>query len=561
MQIPRLRVPGSPTASPASAPTVSTSPAPEPDNTAPARVGLRVPAAMPAIAPRPPIVAPRPAAPPSYVVAAPSLGRDDLDRIAGANVRSARDGVLGGAAVSVASKRSRDAVAIGTRVVGAMRSQARAALARDADGADADAIAALWGDLVAGLADMGLHPTIYCGRSGRLVHHITAAHMADYLGAVARIGDNRAGDAALGAVQDALLVQIGNTILPQHLTTSADRLAFEREFLPVDFLIRGLGKLFPAPRDNLGRAIHCQRLGALRLQASALPPAVVHYLCEVLTLHLAHVDCATLPKGQRIDALFPGGDWSRALFSVSAAGHLSGRMVQHIFGLLAARDNKPLDRLSRFDLLHLRTAHRGHPEYGGIYRRTRAQYSNLARAALVSGGMSRASLDLLDAADALQGMGGLDFGMSDLLDLQAAAAMAGHSVGVHLQTQAELARAQQVRAASIQAAQSARFGLGDDNAGGGGADDDNALASLDLSALLAADYLPDDFLTFDDERDLLRSGILTADEFLDAQEDVDEDEDEGEDAMSNVVSLDDLDNLQAELIASAIAAASPVKFR
>lgn len=560
--IPRLRLPG---ATPAA---LATAREPVPDNIVPARAGavsgglprLVVPAAPPVS--KAPITAPTSQAKPrSYIVQAPAIdrsGRDDLDRIAGQSVGIARDALTGGG-VGLHTKRARDAVKIGTRVVGAMRAVARDAVARDAvAGADPDAIAALWADLVAGLADMGLEPAIYCGRSGRLVQRLDVTTLYDYLQAVARLGDTRAGDAALGAVQTGLLAQIGNTVLPQYLTISADRLAFERELLPADFLVRALGKLFPAPTDNLGRAIHAQRLGGLRLQASALPPAVLHYLCEVVTLHAAHIDCATLPKALRLENLYPGADWSRALASVASAGHLAGRMVQHIFGLLAARKNKPIERLSRYDLLNLRTTYRGHPEYGGVYRRTRQQYSNLARVALMRAGMAQRDLDLADAAsEVFASLGQLDFGMADLLDLQAAAAMSGHSVGVHLQTQADLMRAQAARAQSVQAARAVVLGLGDDPST---PDDlDGALSSLDLSGLLASDYLPDDFIALDDDRDLVRQGIITADDLFDAQEALLADQDD-EPAEPAPLSYADSDAMQAELIAAAIAAAGPVRW-
>ena len=560
--IPRLRLPGA-----APAPLVS-APAHVPDNIAPARAGVVAGGlprlVVPDVAPAPKPAAPAaPARPQSYIVQAPAIdraGRDDLDKIAGQSVGIARDALTGGG-VGLHTKRARDAVQIGTRVVGAMRSAARDAVARDISaGVDPDAIAALWADLVAGLADMGLDPAIYCGRSGRLVQRLDVVALYDYLQAVARLGDTRAGDAALGAVQTGLLAQIGNTVLPQYLTISAERLAFERELLPADFLIRALGKLFPAPSDTLGRAIHAQRLGGLRLQAAALPPAVLHYLCEVVTLHAAHIDCATLPKALRLENLYPGADWSRALASVASAGHLAGRMVQHIFGLLAARDNKPIERLSRYDLLNLRTTYRGHPEYGGVYRRTRQQYSNLARVALMQAGMAQRDLDLADAAsEAFAGVGQLDFGMADLLDLQAAAAMSGRAVGVHLQTQTDLMRAQAARAQSVQAARAAVLGLGDDPST---PDDlDGALSSLDLSGLLASDYLPDDFIALDDDRDLVRQGIITADDLFEAQEallaEQDDDDENGEPAP---LSFADSDALQAELIAAAIAAAGPVRW-
>ena len=563
--IPRLSIPGQP--APLSAR------APDPNNSARAGavatplprllVPVSKPAPVPPVSPSlPPVSAP--AKPQSYIVRAPALpdrsGRDDLDRIAGQSVGIARDALTGGG-VGLHTKRARDAVQIGTKVVGAMRSRARDAVSRDnAAGADPDAIAALWTDLVAGLADMGLDPAIYCARSGRLVQRLDVVALYDYLHAVARLGDTRAGDAALGAVQQGLIAQIGNTTLPQYLTISADRLAFERELLPADFLIRALGKLFPAPSDNLGRAIHAQRLGGLRLQACALPPAVLHYLCEVVTLHLSHIDCAAMPRGRRLDSLYPGGDWSNALATVAAAGHLAGRMVQHIFSLLASRDNKPLERLSRFDLLNLRTTYRGHPEYGSTYRRTRAQYSNLARAAMVQSGMSRRDIDLADAASAaFDLMGPFDFGMADLLDLQAAGAMSGHAIGVHLQTQADLSRAQATRAQSVQAARAATLGFSDD-----AAPDDlaGALASLDLSGLLASDYLPDDFVTLDDERDFVRQGIITADDLFDVQEALlaqsDDADFDFDDTPAESLTFAESDALQAQMIAAAIAEAKPV---
>ena len=73
--------------------------------------------------------------------------------------------------------------------------------------------------------------------------------------------------------------------------------------------------------------------------------------------------------------------------------------------------------------------------------------------------------------------------------------------------------------------------------------------------------LPDEFIALDDDRDLVRQGIITADDLFEAQEallaEQDDDDENGEPAP---LSFADSDALQAELIAAAIAAAGPVRW-
>ena len=340
---------------------------------------------------------------------------------------------------------------------------------------------------------------------------------------------------------------MAHSYLPQYLTISADSLAIERELLPVDFLLRGIGKLFPAPAetDFLGRAQWVNKLASLRKDAEALPVPVIHFLCEIITLHLAHIDARRLPYLLRVESLFPNADWSRCLSSVASAGHLAARLVQHIFSLLAARENKPIDRLSRFDLLHLKTAYKGHSEFGGAYRRSRQQVATAAKYAMRND-VSRDTWALLDNVSTDLA---LDFGLADLLDLQAAAALTGRAVSVHVQTPLEVERAQKVRAASVRKAAQASYGLDDDDPAP--VDD---WSNLDLSGIMSADILPEDFITIDTESDLVALGLITAEEAesLDLWGDSEDPADDDEPAE---ISWHDADALQSDILAASLESA------
>ena len=493
-----------------------------------------------------------PVAPVGFSIAPPRLsggpvsGSDELDRMASQTVSAAKRGLMSQSA-AYSRDRVQAAVSIGSKLVGALRGQAiKSARADQTSTVDAGAVAQVWQSLVEMLQADSLLPVIYCARSGRPVQMLSPESLHDFCAAIAKLGDSQTADLAMVRLYEGTIRQMAASVMPQYLTVSADSLAIERELLPVDFLIRGIGKLFPAPADTdfLARAQWVAKLAALRADADKLPIPVLHFLCEIITLHLAHIDARTMPHVLRLSALFPGGDWSQCLGSVAAAGHLAARLVQHIFGLLASRENKPVERLSRFDLLHLRTAYRGHSEYSGNYRRSRQQVATTAKYAL-RGDVSSATWAL---ADHISNELALDFGMADLLDLQAAAALTGRAVSVHVQTPAEVERAQKVRASTVRKAAQAAYGLDADEPA---AIDD--LAGLDLSGLMAADLLPEDFITIDSEADLVAMGLITADEAEDLDLwGIDDDENEPEEIA---LSWADADAMQSDILAATIEAA------
>ena len=524
---------------------------------APVASRLSLPARKPASAPVPSNETParaKPAAgfniaPPKTraLSSGPVSGSDALDRMASDTVAAAKRGLISDNP-DKSPARINAALSIGSKLVGALRGQAiKSARADQQSAIDPGAVAQVWQSLLELLSGDNLMPVIYCSRSGRPIQMLTPESLHDFCAAIARLGDSQSADAALLRLYDGTIRQMAHSYLPQYLTISADTLAIERELLPVDFLLRGIGKLFPAPAetDFLGRAQWVNKLASLRNDAEALPIPVIHFLCEIVTIHLAHIDARRLPYLLRVESLFPNADWSRCLSSVASAGHLAARLVQHIFGLLAARENKPIDRLSRFDLLHLKTAYKGHAEFGGAYRRSRQQVATAAKYAMRND-VSRDTWELLDNVSTDLA---LDFGLSDLLDLQAAAALTGRAVSVHVQTPLEVERAQKVRAASVRKAAQASYGLNDDEPA-----PVDEWSNLDLSGLMSADILPEDFITIDTESDLVALGLITADEAesLDLWGD---NEDHADDDESAEISWQDADALQSDLLAATLESA------
>lgn len=506
-------------------------PAPVPSNETPVRVS---PAQGFNIAP-----------PKSRVLSSgPVSGSEALDRMASDAVKAAKRGLISDSP-DKSPARINAALSIGSKLVGALRGQAiKSARADEQSAIDPGAVAQVWQSLLELLTADSLLPVVYCSRSGRPIQMLTPESLHDFCAAIARLGESQTADAALLRLYDGTIRQMAHSYLPQYLTISADSLAIERELLPVDFLLRGIGKLFPAPAetDFLGRAQWVNKLASLRKDAEALPVPVIHFLCEIITLHLAHIDARRLPYLLRVESLFPNADWSRCLASVASAGHLAARLVQHIFSLLAARENKPIDRLSRFDLLHLKTAYKGHSEFGSAYRRSRQQVATAAKYAMRND-VSRDTWELLDQVNTDLA---LDFGLADLLDLQAAAALTGRAVSVHVQTPLEVEHAQKVRAASVRKAAKASYGLDDDEPTAV-----DEWANLDLSGLMSADILPEDFITIDTESDLVALGLITAEE----AESLDLWGDEPEEEEAAEISWQDADALQSDLLAATLESA------
>lgn len=466
----------------------------------------------------------------------------DLDPVA-AMARKSADAA---ATALRASGKGRDvagASAVGASVVDILVSDAARAAARAIATPSTDAGAGVWSDTVETLASLGLDPVIYCARSGRVLSRLDAAPWADLLAGVAALGDTRAGDAARERLLGAVLAQMGGTVAPPVLVDSADALALLRDTAPRDYLAISLSRLFPCPprADTMARAKWAAMLGRVRAGIDTLPPAVLSYCCEVVTLYLSYIHPARLPGDLSLSVSYPGGDWSGCCASVAAAGHLCGRIVQSLFTLLARERQRPVASLSASDLRALRTAWGGVPSYAE---------QKAARAALrgsVSDAMRPLSKRLSTAAiERLRNAAGLspEALALDLSDLQIAAAMTGRTVPVHFDSPAAMNAAQAARDAGKARAA--------DLLGGAGVE--TAEPVFDIAAelmALTAQGMPDAFASsFDDVGEIVGADLWSVDDVV--QFDFDHIGDDGEDDES----AEGIDDLQAELIAQAMAGAS-----
>lgn len=469
---------------------------------------------------------------------------------------------------------------IAADLVAALAEQAASAARAALPSASDDAGREIWQGVLDMLDGDGLTPVIYCARSGRLIQRLDPAPWLDHCGAIAALGETRRGDTALASLYGSVLAQLGGTVSPWLLHSGPDALALLRETCPLDYLLHGLAHIFPLPAagplaQSYGNAKRAHDLARLRAAGLALPPSVVQYACEVVALYLSHVRPALIPAQFQVSAHYGPGkrDWAGLLDSPATVGHFCGRIMQSILHLIAAKRVLPARALSRADLLALRTSYQGIAGYLA-HKRLRLMIRHDMHKARQAADPARLTPSNLRAMSANAGPAGLalDFGLSDLLDLQTALAVSGHAVPVKLASVQERAAVDR-RKAKLQSLVSPAS----DQAAPA---DDGDMSEVDLSLaygladLSLSDALPADFdMTFDSAEELIAAGLLSVDDVAAALHggafDFEEPDDDETDDNGDDMEIDDtpltwaeqgkLQNLMLQEAMDNLAGAAPVK--
>lgn len=402
---------------------------------------------------------------------------------------------------------------------------------------------AVWSDVLDTLAALGLSPVLYCSRTGRRMGLIAPDAWSDYLETIADLGETRAADEMRGRLVSAIIAQKAHCVAPVVLVSSGAALATIRETSAPDFLCRALCDIFPLPRDaqSDGQAARAESLGHARAAIAALPSGAVQYACEVVTLYLSYVQPARLPGEQNPLVVYGSGasaDLVAPFGSSASLGHFCGRIVQSMLHLIASAKLRPVDKLRPADLRTLKVHWRGLPEYEVLRdgrRMIRAARRSVSRAgALPSlGRAGRSYVDALDDTSAGLLSGFADALFADALSLSTAAGVAGRSLPVELESEAQAQTALDRRAELREIKEQS-------------ASDDLALDLCDLSSLAASGAADGFAPMIDSDDDLLTFGQIDVAAFDWLDDDDDDVDDDDADDLAGVP-----DWLQSDLIAQA----------
>ena len=412
--------------------------------------------------------------------------------------------------------------------------------------------AAVWAGLLESLAECGLTPAIYCTKTGRRLGSVTSEGWADYLDAIASLGDSRAADDASSRLLGAVIADKGHRIAPAVLVQSGASMALMRETSVIDYIAVALAVLFPMPprSDSLALAQRAEKLGAARAALALLDRAALEYAAETLTLFLAYVHPNLLPSEHNALSIYgagAGADIVAPFMSSAALGHFCGRLVQILLALLRQHHARP-DRLTARDLAALRIHWRGVEAYKNL-RSDRSTIRGAMRRAIASK-KARALVSSRDLAllDGLEPLPEMDFhgmaasALGDTIDLAFAAAVHGHKILVKTETEIETETALARHAALRRIRDNVQ-------------DVDTLLGSLDLSTMWAAGAVPDDMFTTDEADHGL--GVVDFGDFDGfAFDDPDDD-----DMFADDFEDDDPDTAQAALLSFAMQSAAPTLAR
>lgn len=300
-----------------------------------------------------------------------------------------------------------------------------------------------WADILAALADCGLSPALFCGRTGRPLGHVSPDHFADYLNLLDQWGDCRASDDVARRLLDAVICTKAHARAASVLHTCGASLAVMRQADSCGYLVRALSDYcLPMPRGagSLALAARAENLGAAWVAVRQLPPAVVAYACEVVGLLLSYVDTRSV-RFRILEHYGRGAavDFAAMLASPATVGHLCGRIVQGLVSLLSEKRLRPMSQISARDLLALRVDYAGVPEFVAA----RAELRGLRALGVASALRETRRIDRvfkMTARDDAALVSPMGRALADVFDLALLAGVTGRRVSIAVDSAAQVAQ-------------------------------------------------------------------------------------------------------------------------